>query len=229
MDMDLYLCTHYGFGDYVVCYGLVKELAKQYDNVILFAISHRSDLHIDNIKRLYSSIKNVQVSTDNPTSHKDVLYVGWDKFTEALRRDPSTHCLKFFYEQVGVSLNLMWDNFYYDRNMAKEKEIYYDRLGLKDDEEYIFLHDDPVRGFVINRQLVSPNIKVIHLVELEDISILDTLYLVEKSKEVHVGNTGLVPFIELMNIKHNNLNYHKYIRPLISEQPILKLNWKIIN
>jgi len=226
---NLYLCIHYGFGDYVVCYGLVKELSKQYDNVILFAIPHRSDLHIDNIKRLYSSIKNVQVTTDSPESYASVLYVGWNKFTEALAKDTSTHCLKFFYDQTGVPLNLMWDNFYYDRDTTKEKEIFYDRLGLKDDDEYIFLHDDPARGFVIDRQHISPNLKVIHLVELEDISILDTLYLVEKSKEVHVGNTGLVPFIELMNIKHNNLNYHKYIRPLTSEQPILKLNWKIIS
>jgi hypothetical protein len=226
---NLYLCTHYGFGDYVVCYGLVKEMSKRYDNVILFAIPHRSVLHISNIKRLYSSIKNVQINTDDPKLYPDVLYVGWNKFTEALAKDPSTHCLNFFYDQVGVPLNLMWDNFYYDRDMAKEKEIFYDRLGLKDDEEYIFLHDDPVRGFEINRQHITPDIKIIHLVELDDVSILDTLYLIERSKEVHVGNTGLVPFIELMNIKHNNLNYHKYIRPLPSEQPIFKLNWRIIN
>jgi len=74
---DLYLCTHYGFGDYVICYGLVKELAKKYDNVILFGIPHRSKLQLDNIKRLYSSINNVQINTDNPNSYKDVLYVGW--------------------------------------------------------------------------------------------------------------------------------------------------------
>jgi len=226
--MNLYLCIHYGFGDYVACYGLVKELSKQYDNVILFAIPHRSDLHIDNIKRLYSSIKNVQVSTDNPASHQDVLYVGWGKLTEAINKDPSISAIKFFYNQVGVPLNLLWDNFYFERDVRKEKEIYYDRIGLKDDEEYIFLHDDPVRGFVINRKHISPDIKIIHLVELEDISILDTLYLVEKSKEVHVSNTGLLPFIELMDIKHNNLNYHKYIRPLPFEQPIFRLNWNII-
>jgi hypothetical protein len=226
---DLYLCTHYGFGDYVICYGLVKELSKKYDNVILFAIPHRSALHIDNIKRLYSSIKNVQVTTDDPASHKDVLYLGWDKFADAVSRGYSQPFPNFFYEQVGVPLNLMWDNFYFERDMPKEKEIYYDRLGLKDGEEYIFLHDDPWRGFVINRNYIKPNIKIIHLVELEDVSILDTLYLVEKSKEVHATTTGIVPFIDQMNIKHGSLNLHKYVRPLAFDQPILRLNWNIIN
>ena len=220
-----YVCIHYGFGDYVACFGLIKELSKQHD-IILFAIPHRSNLHIENIKRLYNSIKNVQISTDDPKSYSDVLYVGWDKFFDAAWLDPSINCIEYFYNQVEVPLNLMWDNFYFERDMKKEKEIF-DSLGLN--EEYIFLHDDPVRGFVIDRKYIKPDTRIVHLIELGDISILDILYVVEKAKEVHVYNTGLIPFIELMNINHPNLNYHKYIRPLPYEQPILKLNWNIIN
>lgn len=223
----LYLCTHYGFGDYVVCYGLVKELSKKYDNVLLFIRSHRSNLDINNIKRLYSSIKKVQVTTDDPRLYKDVIYVG-QGFTEIIKKGSSMPFPKFFYEQMGVPLNLLWDNFYFKRDMNKEKEIYYDRLGLKDNEEYIFLHDDPIRSFIIDKKYINPDIKIIHLVELEDISILNTLYLIEKSKEVHVFPTGLVPFIDQMNVIHDNLNYHKYVRPRLFDQPILRLNWNII-
>lgn len=223
----LYLCTHYGFGDYVVCYGLVKELSKKYDNVLLFIRSHRSNLDINNIKRLYSSIKKVQVTTDDPRLYKDVIYVG-QGFTEIIKKGSSMPFPKFFYEQMGVPLNLLWDNFYFKRDMNKEKEIYYDRLGLKDNEEYIFLHDDPIRSFIIDKKYINPDIKIIHLVELEDISILNTLYLIEKSKEVHAFPTGLVPFIDQMNVIHDNLNYHKYVRPRLFDQPILRLNWNII-
>jgi len=225
---NLYLCTHYGFGDYVICYGLVKELAKKYDTIFLFAIPHRSNLHIENIKRLYSSIKNVQIIVDSPKSFTNVLYVGWHHWDIALQKNPSIQFQEFFYNQVNVPLNLLWDNFYFERNMAKEKEIFYDKLGLKDNEEYIFLHDDPIRGYVINKKYINSNIKLIHLVELEDISILDTLYLIEKSKEVHMTTTGLVSFVDQMNITHNNLNLHKYVRPAAFEQPILRLKWRII-
>lgn len=223
---NLNLCTHYGFGDYVICYGLVRELAKRYDNVILFVMPHRSELHVDNIRRLYSSIKNVQINTDNPLRYSNVLYLGWQKFTDAIRKDPTIQFPKYFYDQVELPLNLMWDKFYFERDLNKEKEIY-NRLGLKDGEEYIFLHDDPDRGFVIDRKYIR-DIRVVHLVDLKNVSILDTLYLIERSSEVHVTTTGLVAFIDLMNIQHGSLNLHRYVRAMPYEQMILRLNWNII-
>jgi hypothetical protein len=225
---NLYLCTHYGFGDYVMCYGLVKELSKRYDMIYLFGISHLSGLHIDNIKRLYSSIENVEILTNDPKLYKDVLYLGWDPYFKTIEEGIAIQCAKYFYDQVGLPLNLMWDNFYFERDMAKEREIYYRRLGLIENEEYIFLHDDPSRGYVIDRKYI-PKMKIITLNQIWDKSILDMLYLIEKAKEVHIVNTGLVSFIDQMNIKHDNLNYHKYSRPLEFEQPILKLKWNIIN
>ncbi|RPJ56241.1 MAG: hypothetical protein EHM12_10615 [Dehalococcoidia bacterium] len=226
---DLYLCTHYGFGDYIICYGLIKELSKRYDNVFLFAIPHRSKLHFDNIKRLYSSINNVQIITDDPAVYKDVMYIGWDYVNKAILKDPSIPFPQHFYNQAGIPLNLLWDNFYFQRDLKKEKRIYYDLLGLKDGQEYIFLHDDPVRNFLIDRKYINPDLKVIQLTPLEDVSILDCLYLVEKSKEVHMTTTGLVSFIDQMNINHDSLNLHRYVRPDLFDQAILRLNWNIID
>ena len=51
----------------------------------------------------------------------------------------------------------------------KRKRFIYN-LGLKDGEEYIFLHDDPERGFVIDKKYLR-DIKTIHLVDHKDISI----------------------------------------------------------
>ena len=221
---ELLLYTHYGFGDYVMCYGMIKELSKEHDLVTLFVRPHRSKLHIDNVRRLYRSIKNVKISENDPALFDDVVYVG-----ESPDVKFNNQCAKVFYKHMKVPLGLMWQNFYFKRDIKKEKEIYYDILGLKDNEEYIFLHDDPVRDFIIDRKHINPNIKIIHLVELEDISILDTLYLVEKSKEVHMYTTGLASFIDQMGIKHNSLNLHLYIRSAPTDQPILLLDWNIIN
>ena len=220
---ELLLHTHYGFGDYVICYGMIKELAKEQDLVTLFVQPHRSKLHIDNVRRLYSSIKKVQITENPPEFCDGVVYVG-----EGFNPEDNIQFPKFFYQQMKVPLGLMWQNFYFKSDIKKEKEIYYDILGLKDNEEYIFLHDDPVRDFIIDRKHINPNIKIIHLVELEDISILDTLYLVEKSKEVHMYTTGLASFVDQMSIKHNNLNLHLYVRSTPTDQPILLLDWNII-
>lgn len=220
------LCIHYGFGDYVICYGLVKELAKKED-INLFAIPHRSPLHIENIKRLYSSIENVNIITDDPHTYADVFYIGWDKLAEAIKNGYNDPFPKFFYDQSGVPLNLLWDNFYFERDMAKEKEVFYDVLGLIDGEVYDIIHDDPFRGFVIKRKYIDAQVRNIELTELKDVSILDILFTVERSRKLHTFTTGLVPFIDQMNIKHNDLNLHRYIRPKAYDQPILKLNWKI--
>jgi len=221
---ELYLCPHYGFGDYVVCYGLIKELAKS-DDIVLLAKPHRSHLQMDNIRRLYSSIKNVQISEDDPKLYKDVLYIGWDRWQEAVNKDPNVQFQEFFYAQAGVPLNLLWNNFYFERDFDKEERIYY-KLGLRRGE-YVFLHDDPQRNFIINMDYVLSDLRVVHLNDLPEVSILDSLLIIENAREVHMTNTGLVSFVDQMKIEHSNLNYHRYPRPLPFEQPILKLNWKI--
>lgn len=222
------LCIHYGFGDYVICYGLVKELSYRHDEIILFAIPHRSKLHIENIRRLYANIPNVMISTDDPKTHEDTVYIGWDEFFDAVKRGYNLPFPNYFYVQAGVSIQKMWDNFSFNRDRNREREIYYDLLGLKDGDIYDFLHDDPVRGFVIRNKYIDPSVRTVQLTENEDISILDTLYIVERSRRLHTFTTGLVPFIDQMNIRHNNLNLHQYIRPHAYDQPILKLNWNII-
>jgi hypothetical protein len=218
-----YICPHYGFGDYVIVYGLIKELSKS-DDITLFVRSHRSELQIENIRRLYKSISNVTISTEDPDIYKHVLYLGWEKYAAAIIKDPYLQFQKFFYDQAGVSLNLLWDNFYFERDLEKEENIF---LSLELDKEYIFLHDDPSRNFTIDRTYLKTSTAVFRLGDYPNISILDTLTLVENAVEVHMSNTGLVSFVDQMKIKHGNLNYHRYTRPLPFEQPILKLNWKI--
>lgn len=217
------LCTHYGFGDYVMCYSLVRELAKRYDNINLFAIPHSTHLDINNIRRLYRSIGNVNIITDNPNDYHDVVYLGYDKFFEAVRRNPSIQIQKFIYSEVGVPLELMWNNFYFKRDAEAECEAF-EMLALN--EDYIFLHDDPKRGFTIDKKYLK-DMRIVRLSDIPDVSILDCLYIVEKAVEVHTYNTGLTQFIDLMGIKHDSLNYHHYVRPAAFERPILKLNWKI--
>ena len=223
------LCIHYGFGDYVVCYGMIKELAKNHQHINLFVRNHRSTLHIENIIRLFSSIHNVTVTLDKPEWYKDTVYVGYEEFNKALNENPNIQAQEYFYNKVGLPLNLLWDNWYFKRDSKKEKEAYYDKIGLKDGEVYIVLHDDPERSFAIREGHIDRSVRVIHLMDYQDVSILDTLYLIEKCRELHTFNTGLVPFVDQMKIQHDSLNYHKYLKPLFFEQPLFKMKWNIIN
>lgn len=225
----LHLCIHFGFGDYIICYGLIKELAKQYDEIILFAIPHRSPLHIENIKRLYLNIDNVVITTDDPKQYPETVYIGYSELDNAIKSGYNKPFPEFFYRQAGVPLNLLWDNFVFDRNIEREKAIFYDILKLTDDTVFDFIHDDPHRNFIIKQKYIDKNVQNIRLMDYESISILDILYTVERSRRLHTFTTGLVPFIDQMNILHNDLNLHRYIRPNAFDQPILNLKWNIIN
>lgn len=130
-----------------------------------------------------------------------------------------------------MPLNKKWDNFYLKRNLLREKQIYYDMLGLKNNERYVFLHEDKWNqdeDRTIKRHLINSDIRIISITDYPNISIFDTAFLIERAEEVHVINSSFRTFIDLMNIKHNNLYYHKYTRANPAEQPACRLNWKII-
>ena len=253
--MALKLYTYPAFGDHVVCFGLIKEMAKYRDQIDYYTdpISERS---LNNYKRLYSSINNVRIVeepivmiSDHESSVKMDIHVTfspeWYAKMGPWLKDPSLpyHCNisqpdwfsedmkaeSVWYTFQGFPLYLKWDNFYFERDLKKEKEIYYDRLGLNDKDPFIFIHEDPARNYMINKKYISLNYRWVELSKLpEDISLLDMLYVVEKAKEVHMFNTGFLVFIDVMNIRHDNLIYHKYCRDPFWDQPATRLNWKII-
>jgi len=237
------LLTHNRIGDLCICYGFIKEFSLQYDDILLYI-----DLNIckySNIERLFSSIPNIHFTEErfNDNEYDKLISSNW-WFQQVYPwyenpKNPTPFPFgedmifdRFWYKLAEVPFNKKWDNFYLKRNIDKEKEIYYDVLGLKDNEEYIFLHDDPYNkdeDRTIQRKYINPNIKLIDIGQYPEISLLDTTYLIEKSKEVHVINSSFRTFIDLMNIKHNNLNYHKYARSNPAEQAAVRLKWNEIS
>jgi hypothetical protein len=241
--------SYCGLGDHLIAYGIIKEFSKQYDKII-----YRSDLMnkmtFNNIVRIYSSIPNVEIIEEpivegvTPLDHCVAHTRIWFDSLNPWLKDPSVPYAcntpapewfnedwqfdKQWYMNAPVPFNLKWDNFYFERDLNKEKEVYYDKLGLKDNEEFIFMQDDLKRGHSINRQYIDNNYKLIDFFNLQEISMLDILYTVEQAKEVHVINSACLTFFDLMNLQHNNLNYHKYNRSCFWDQVSLRLNWKII-
>lgn len=231
---ELYLCVGMGFGDYVIAFSIIKEFAKRYNKIYLYAY----DIYYENIKRLFNSIKNVEVIIPQIIDNRFItengtFILGMENIIRARMKNPDIHLDEAYYNQVNMPLNKKWEDFYFERNIENEKDVYYNKLGLKDNEEYIFIQDDKYRGMVVNDEYVSKNVKIINSFDDHSISLLDYLYTIEHAKEVHVINSGLIHFIDLMQIKHDNLYYHRYIknhpnRSAENSQFSLKLNWKIV-
>ena len=236
------LFTHNRIGDLCICYGFIKEFSKQYDNILLTI-----DLNVckfNNIVRLFSSIPNLDFTEQrfNDNEYDKIISSNW-WFQQVYPwyenpKNPTPFPFRedmifdrFWYRLAGVPFNKKWDNFYLERNLEKEKEVFYDILGLKENDEFIFLHEDPFNkdeDRTIKRKYINPNVRLINITNWDDISIFDTTYTIEKSKEVHVINSSFRTFIDLMNINHNNLNYHKYARSNPAEQVAVRLKWKTL-
>jgi len=241
-----YIYSYAKFGDHCVSYGIVKECSKLYDKIYYLSDSMPTEVFNTN-KRLFADIKNVEL-VEEPYDPKKLeadhcigntpywwakVCDGWnwgkDGTIPAPWFDESWIFDRQWYMNAAFPFNLKWDNFGFQRNFKKEREVYYDVLGLKDGEEFIFLHEDINRYVPINRdKYITPNLKIIEFSKIHEINILDILYTIEKAKEVHIFNTGLLSFIDLMNIQHINLNYHKYVRPSVLDQPALRLKWNVI-
>jgi hypothetical protein len=235
--------THNHIGDLLICYGGIKELSKNYDEITIRTYQK----YLENVKRLYSSIENVNVINveDNPWHNADIIFGCTDwwfnqvQYWYNLKNPKIPYELgeemifdRYWYNMINMPLSLKWDNFYLKRNIVEEHKVFYEILELHDNEKYIFLHDDPYNideDRTIKRTQIDSNLKIIDIGKYQNISILDTAFLIENAKEVHVINSAFLTFIDLMNIKHDNLNYHKYARSNPVEQVALRLNWVILD
>ena len=223
----IYVYHHLGLGDHIICNGLVRHFAKEYE-VMLFVYSH----NINNVQFMYrdkQNIKLISIKHDN-----DALEI-----LQNLKNDipikkigffgpEYSQCKTFdemFYFQAKLSLENRWDNFYVQRDYKKEKQTF-DKLNLIENE-YIFIHDDNSRNFNIN--IKSDNIVKIPKINSEE-TIFDYLMIIEKAKEIHCMNSCFLLMIDSFQCFDNKEKYfHKYAKDNYPfGQPKIKYKWNII-
>lgn len=241
------VATYESFGDMLSSYGIIKEFSKKYDKILYYF--NGSNLAYENGKRLYSSIPEVEIIRikDFKELHIDYAIANtnewtkkvepWDKnpelpITPELEPKEKWYNEKHWYDTAGLPFSLKWDNFEIKRNLIDEKYIFYNKLGLKDGEDFVILHEDTKRGFEyhkegykINREYLPKNIKIIELQNHKDISLLDLTYTFQRAKEIHTFNSGVAIFVDLVLKEHGGLYYHDYVRRKVFWRPSFKLKW----
>ena len=227
MINELYIWHHLGIGDAFICNGIVRHYSKIYSKIYLFY----RDPYLEKVKRLYKDLSNIEfidggVKEDNLAKIWELLNPTKKLLKLVINRLPDT--LTFdqeFYRLARLPFNYKWDKFYFNRDLKREKEVYYDVLGLKDNEEYTFLHTANRDGSDITPKEVQKDIKIIRP-NNQEVDLYDFLYTMEKAKEVHMMNSSFQCLVDCIQLKNDNLFYHKHIRP--DSDQVLKLNWKIL-
>lgn len=237
MDNTIYIYHHLGMGDHILCNAIIRTYAEKYDKVYNFAKPH----NYNNVAYMYRDIKNFKlIALDDAQTkffmmmnpNNKYLVVGitpeWFYNLDVLKLYESFD--HGFYLAASVPFEDKWNKFYFERDLEKEKDAFYNKLGLKDDEPFLFVHDDTERGRHFKKEFIDNKLKTIRPVDHKNIGLFDFIYTIEKAKEVHVMNSSFSCLIDTMQIYNDNLYYHEYARTDMGDNPNhkLKLNWTIL-
>lgn len=232
MDNSIYIYHHLGMGDHILCNAIVRTYTEKYDRVYLFVkpqnISNVAYMYRDNEKIKFISMDDISIRQFMSfNTQNNYLIIGHEKLHQRLKSENKKFD-EIFYEMANVPFEDKWNKFYFQRDIEKEKDTYYNKLGLKDNENFIFMHDDPKNGRVINETYISKNDKIIKPIDYLDIGVFDFLYTIEKAKEIHCMDSSFSCLIDTIQLRNDNLFMHSYVRKDNSPSPKFKLKWKII-
>ena len=239
MNQDIYIYPHLGMGDNILANALYREYCKQHKKVYLFVLPK----YFSNIAYMLKDLKNVSFIQ---VPYKDEV-INTEYIDSFIRFNPQNTYLKIyipnytfigpskiyktfdegFYKVAGIPFEDKWNKFYYERDLEKEKNVYYNILQLKDNEEFLFVHDDIPRGRIFKSHYIEKGLRVIRPVEYLQINIFDFIYTIEKSKEIHVMSSSFLDLIDTMKLKEDNLFIHDYSMPGTIYNACI-LNWKFL-
>jgi len=232
MKSSIFIYHHLGLGDHIICNAIIRYYSQKYDYVYNFV----KPQNFQNVYHMYRDLTNLKLITMNMSDidffikvspNNNYLIVGHQKLHEILKTTNNKTFDEIFYEMARVPFEEKWNRFYFQRDLEKEKEAF-NKIGIKENEEFIFVHDDKNNDRVIDENFINKDLKIIRPADYKDIRLFDFIHIIENAKEVHCMDSSFSCLIDTMQIKNDNLFMHLYVRKDNSPPPKFKLNWKII-
>lgn len=212
----LYIHHHLGLGDHITCNGLVRTLLEREGKIVLFV----KERNLKSVKRMYDDTDGIDLfplseGNDDCFSVSRVmetigengrlLKVGFNQLFAA----PNMNFDEVFYVFSGVPFDNRWSKFYVRRDAESEERVL---LKLNPSREpYMFVHDDPSRGFHLSPPNPN-NLKVIKNDPSED--IFSMLGVLEAASEIHCMESSIRCLIESIPSIRCPLYLHRKVRSL---------------
>jgi hypothetical protein len=116
-----------------------------------------------------------------------------------------------FYHQGNTPFDFRWSKFFFPRNRYFEQKLFDHLVGSTQD--YVFLHEDRSRGYVINRELIPSKYRIIEPSMLAPYGNFFNYYkILENASEIHCMESSFAALIESLNLKNPKFA-HRYARP----------------
>lgn len=219
----LYLHHHLGLGDMIHCNGLVRALLETMcsDETIYIFCKNRFKSTVEWMYRDEQRIQMIGIDENKdealqvndfvsqiPDAH--FLRIGHEFYTPTsnLNFDPKDlwTCDMIFYKQLNMPYEWRYSKCYWERDIAEEERVF-NKLAPRDGN-YIFIHDDPARGFIIADNVTGSHLAVVR----NDMSemIFHFGLLLERAKEVHLMESSFRCMIETLDTSNVKLVFHSF-------------------
>ena len=219
LNRELYVHHHLGLGDHLDCNGMIRWILKHnnYKKIHVFVKERYFNL-IDYMYRDESRIELIKVSNEKEyedvasivkTKNVQVLKIGHENYPWGKEEELGKGCAELFYEQINMPYNIRFDYYYYERDAIQEQRVCEKLNPLG--KPYVFVHDDPSRGFIIDddriRKLAGEDIVIIRNDMKENIFYYGKLF--EEAKQIHCMESCFRSFAETLDIK-GELYFHNF-------------------
>lgn len=208
-----YIYHHMGLGDHIICNGMVRHFCKKYDNIVVFC----KDQYYGNVSYMYRDLNNLEIFSflddqqvidfinRNSTVKNNLIKPGFQNLDSCLDRMTFDEA---FYYLAGLDFQIRFDEFYFERDLEREDEVC--KTLNPDDEKYIFVLDDPNRGYNIDMTKVTGEYKVIR--NDFQFKMFDYIKLLENAEEIHMMQTGFLDMVNSYKMNKPKIYRHNYVR-----------------
>lgn len=242
-----------GFGDIFFCQGISEYFSKEYDiiwpvakqilettkylktNSNIKFVSNDSEYEYNYIfKELYESKKKLKLVNNNNSEEIIFLPLGY-----------SSHMIEPYYKKVMQAKYKICDldyknwkqSFNFNRNIEKENKLFYDVLGLKDNEDYCLVNEQYVTQPDIHKKNLSKfystfgDTKFIQMQLYDEFTLFDWCKVFEHINSIITVDTSLMYILEKLNLK-NKTNFLCITRQPHTQEEIQELfdiPWRYIH
>ena len=163
MDKKFFVLHHLGLGDHLVMNGFVHMLLQQNPKEILLVCKAHNVKSVEKMYNGYPTVKLYSIKdladlypSENPLQKiTDILSKGYEYIGFGVHGTNKTYLeldkswANCFYKQYGLDPTMRWKLFKFPVNMDRSIELASSIIN-KIGSNYIVVHDDPSRGFVLD-------------------------------------------------------------------------------
>lgn len=199
----------------LVTNALVRHFAQTHDVTVLCKKHNQVSvafMYRDNPKIVLHTTNNNRMSDDDyaDAAVNQVRKHGKEALCLGMYGDRSKYEAKTWdrsmYAQAGLDFQLRWNDFKCSRQPSCELPIPKCR--------YFFVHDDPVRGFLIPKERLQKHVKIVKPEPGQTENIFAYWNLLENAAEIHLIDSSFAILADsLPELKAKRVCIHLYARP----------------